>query len=771
MFQVPDRSTFPEWGGARCITTPQLAAEWVAYSVRNAHNLPIEDRWINPDGSNVMILIINFGHDKVTYNNCNPQNPPPSEDATRYFRPEDTLATYQGQGGAHMHPFLRNATTSGELRAWAVAFRDHLTAVRAAMNPPPTDDVNNWKFYMDTEEDLANGGDPPDVQMLEHLHDMTAMWTQWKVPGSEGWVPHSSHLGNPSGQTLSAMYAEMVTATAGTANPWPPGFPDDLVPSQGMHNSFNKPYLIWYLGVCERAREGLMRASLYDVINDPVEGWPGAKCGNYHAANYDGANAVITPTTTWFPDKSLWDGYLDPADDLDWNVPQYLTRDLARKWFSPQPALTLMDRVNVNDRMLTLARRAYGAADSPLLYPMPDLQWGGRPTNGHKGHWGLNPYVPAALQHPALTVFPAWAANDGWDPLKETKFQSRLRVARHMVEAIINSGEGQNQTRLAPWVNQYITVGGDPEGWRRAEREQRSVLAMLRAKAVPEIIFWFTREDFENPATLPHWDDAFTNNADLTRRVWATRIRSTQLLLGNTPTWWALPPLPWHLEFTLRSQAGQDVTVPIVAKANSADVMMQVVVEVPFDYRLGHDFEINLESMGPAGTVGQVMVLNPGTGLFELVPTLEGPQTYGVDNPEFPSGQAFYPVRRSFVLRDGNQYVQFGRDPGGPITQDEFYHLVLRVKQTHLTNGAESRFDLLQVIPVRQLFFPGDPQEGEELAAGDLNADGCVDEADMACFIDGWIEGSAIADVDMNASLNVDDVAEYEQAYSAGGNP
>lgn len=187
--KVPDCADPPEWGTTLPINTPLRVAQFIAYTLRAEHSKPVESRWIQPDGSNVMILITNFGHQKTEGFECGSRH---TADGVKFFRPEDALFNTPGTLiEVWRHPFPRNATTAGELRAWSVEFRTALINVLATMNPPlpSTENPANWRYYFDCEARLTDEHSVQAMRMLQHLHDgQTTIWNTWKVPGSQGWV-------------------------------------------------------------------------------------------------------------------------------------------------------------------------------------------------------------------------------------------------------------------------------------------------------------------------------------------------------------------------------------------------------------------------------------------------------------------------------------------------------------------------------------------------------------------------------------------------------
>lgn len=523
--------------------------------------------------------------------------------------------------------------------------------------------------------------------------------------------------------------------------------------------------MLWWFSVCERAREAVMYASVYSVLTDE---WPGARCSNYHGANYDAdlfaPVAPVTATTTWFPDKHFWNAYLDPADPDSWDPaqnPPHLTQEFPRAFFDSLASPYLMEASGVSDRLLMRRRTTRAQIDAPELYQMNQEQWLGNSQQGKKGHWGLNPYVPAALQYPQLASYLGADATFGyWTPQQETIAQMRLRMQRHDVESIINAGEGGHETTLGPWLNQFISVNYDEIEQRAGEREMRMLLAMLRGKNVPYIKWWFTKVVGDIYPAEAEWK-AFRDTRDLVRRVWATDIESVQAVVGGILCDEPCDELPAALEYTLRDSLGYDVTIPLVANWNSALSELEVIIRIPEQYAGDHDFEINLEALCPQGMTGTLLAKNASNDQWVVVDTMEGTSTYAPDFSYIPIAE-FANVRRTFWLKGNDTDLRFVYASG---TSDGY--MVLRIKHDLAYQGGESRIDLLQVIPILQV-SDGLQEEAESVAVADINADRSVDGSDLTLFVEGFNRGTNISDMNSDCALDQTDIDTFIRAYNGG---
>lgn len=737
------------------LSDPEDAAEAVFDQLVNAA------AWTTSEGANVGIKFRNFGQQQVT-------------DERGFFHASDSLTGYPtGAGDPFRHPFPYNATTNGLMRAWMVSFRDALRALIATSSS--TVNILKCQFIFDCEAEVVRE-DANSVDMLAFLAG-SSIWTTWKVPGSGGWQPAASHSGNSTGQTLAAMYAQMVTATDGLSDEWPTDITTQLLENQNHEHPNNSKFMIWFWSVAERAREAVMYNAAYTVLHDPTYGWPNAKCSDYHAANYDALTAgfpTVRATDGWLPNKSQWDADLDPADPSSWTLavqPQHYTQAFPRAYISPQQSAVQSQRMSLSDRAWCYRRHSLGQIDAPELYQISDVQWLGNYQSQQKGHWSLNPYVPVADQHPVLTAYPhtgppsnptTWGS---WTPAQESKAQSRLALQRHAVESGINTNGGSHEVRLGPWLSQFISVYvGNPIEWeynyRSAERENRMILGMLRAKNTPFLKFWFTQASGEPP--VPTQQRAFTDTHNLVKRVWATTIRSADVVIGSS----AIADEPDRLEYTLRDSGGSDRTIPVHADESGepAVSVLEVVVEVPDGeqgYAIDSDSEINLEALVPPGVTGWLRARRVVTGEWATVSTMEGtPEFTSYTTPQWdPQGDPRRSVRRTFWMNNGVLYVH----PSN-LTHD-YAHLILRVYLHHTGASLDSEFDLVQVIPVVRLGIDSPPPE-EALAIADLNGDDEITTADLQLFIEAYLEENALADLNKDSAWDAEDVDIFMTAYA-----
>ncbi|GJQ30074.1 MAG: hypothetical protein HBSAPP03_19580 [Phycisphaerae bacterium] len=528
-------------------------------------------------------------------------------------------------------------------------------------------DPNTFEFGFDMETHVTPENHET-IKMLAFLASNATIWNTWKVPGSLGWAPSASHATNTTGETLAELYAKMVIVTSASDDPWPEDIFDEtdgIKPDLNHEDDNNRRYFLWFVSICERAREAVMFTSAYDVLRDPTHGWPDATCSNYNAANYDDLTdptPTPRPTSTWFADKSKWPTVPDPNDPDSWNPAEtepHYTRAMPGAYLSPSQSRYLYEPASRSDRWIGYRRKSLGQVDAPELYQLSPVQWAGNHVLDIHGHWSLNPYVPPNEQYdgtqspgaayPGAIADPTWG---NWTYLKETKAQTRLVIQRHAVESIINAGNGGNEARLGPWVSAFIKSGGNQSVYRSAERENRMVLAMLRAKGVPRIKFWFTHEE-------ESWDadeqfHAFVDTRDLVNRVWATDVVSIVTLLGDAHE----PEGGGTLDDTLRDENGADVMFGLESTDTPPGIVaMEVVIRVPLDDRLfslNHHFEINLEAVAPSGVIGSLFARDRLLDQWVRVRTMDDAEKYGSDTTvewDTMDPAELRAIRRTFWLR------------------------------------------------------------------------------------------------------------------------
>lgn len=491
---------------------------------------------------------------------------------------------------------------------------------------------------------------------------------------------------------------------------------------------------------------------------------PGVRCSNYQEVTTDG----VKDLTSWFYNKAgtslLFPDDTDAYDTI-YNQDDGFTLafEYPRAWIMRLDAANLMEEGNGDDRWWTVSGKTFGTIDAPMLYPIEDSSWEGSELNETRGHWSPTPYVPIELQHPAADHY-WWTEADSdpdwhWSPAQETKAQTRLRLDRHTIESAINSFGGDRQGVTGPWLNQYIAVEASNEVYLKAERDQRMVLAMLRAKRVPYHVFWFNHRDTVYPPT--DQQQAWQNTEDLVRRVYAAFVSDVKHYAG-TPQESFEPDM---LETTLRiPETIVDYVLSVDAEPDISGgeffSSTGVVIDGLAEYRTGYFYEINLECTGPEGMKGQLQVYDHEHDAWHIVLPLDyqSPETtYLFANTVYGSETAS--VRRTFYLQ--------AEHPGDYITEGGQMELRFQHDWIAPEPGWEdpvtTRFDLVQVIPV-QAVYEGFQDPPEALIA-DTNGNGVTNETDLLTFINGYISEAAYADLDRDNAVTESDLNRYINAY------
>ncbi|MDX2132225.1 MAG: hypothetical protein SFY69_09245 [Planctomycetota bacterium] len=296
------------------------------------------------------------------------------------------------------------------------------------------------------------------------------------------------------------------------------------------------------------------------------------------------------------------------------------------------------------------------------------------------------------------------------------------------------------------------------------------LLAMLRAKNVPEIIFW-------TPGDVVWQTYSWRGTVELTRYVYAASIDSVTTAFGHEPQ-----DYPGHdplmLEYTLRTPAGEQSTAMVVPQWYSlvtsqgtmfwqqagieVGVRLQMLTGAEMstyvDFRSQHSFEVHVEDQGNPEIIGQVLALNVLTNEWHALSLRESGTQYGFITPDAES-------RRTFVVPQSSTGVQFVEsDPSEPDVYRMTVRLIHRgVLSDEAPPWTVSRFNLLQVVPILQ---EGSPDPGEGLSSADIDGDGEVTGLDLQMFSQDLAELRPGADLDRDGVVSGDDVTSFLEAYA-----
>jgi len=278
---------------------PRLAA-------REAARLAIEHiemGRIRPD--QVCILLQNFGHhDRCTEQYGGQNCPSHAASRTRFFQEADRLELLLGDPLAFpngyfvddlnyythrtfRHPFLNRdfdplnpvgQCSTAVLRKWMDEFIDEYQIIQAERLPQETALPDPSRFFFDTETLMVLPPIRNDVLMFAFLASRPEIWGTGPTGPHAGWeVP-----GYAPGTTLWSLYE-----AARLQNGWSAGVPP-LITSTNVdaNDPRNRPYMLFWYEVCDRATNAQMKSAAYDPIH---QAWPGCVVGNYDHSRSDGA--------------------------------------------------------------------------------------------------------------------------------------------------------------------------------------------------------------------------------------------------------------------------------------------------------------------------------------------------------------------------------------------------------------------------------------------------------------------------------------------------
>ncbi len=646
----------------------------------------------------------------------------------------------------NLHPFLINANsgpaniTRRPLHDWMQQFVAGYVSVAGAPKPSA--------FYFDNEVVLASPVGQNPIYLLEELAKMPYYWSQIPVPGQVHPV-----TGLPV--TLQELYGIQVTACG-----WLADIGDQISSaSNAIDLAKNREVMSWWYGICQQARNAVLNYSAYGVIHS-IPTWVDVKCGNYDDLNADGA----MDATGWFTDRKSTG--VQATDNLDY-VPR--PPALNRAWNMLPRADAERSHggalyfLNNNRRYWGLSKKASGESDCPVLYELQDLELNG---DGYR---------------------PGFQQINVYSGLLESPWETAVRLSRHSVESSINSNGGMHNNRLAPWVQMpYTTFLADgnetaPNAGYRTQAQIATMVAMLRAKNVPEIQF-FTDDAAYLTENTP---EAWLETSDVLRQVYGTRVDAYSILPPqlNPP-----PVAPAKLEYTLRNSAGTLDTVDILgsfAAYNPTEYLPQpkaqeLVVDFkwvpgPGDGLLGrpaflldnrmNSLRMNIEyATNRIDTLGEVFVWrrnDPPTVPSEWVRA----RVVNTHAANFVCRSATLAgLYSNRVTLSVETHDRSDRPPDSIVWYDSqaaVWKTRIKIRQTNLVASAlTTKFDLVQLYPD---YLPPVLQE-DVFAAADLNMDGVVDANDLVAFMDAWVDEAPPADLDMNGSVDFDDLDTFVNA-------
>lgn len=679
----------------------------------------------------VCIVMRHFGHDQASDDGANPSLDPDSP--TRFFCLDDrnvlpSLDETDDQNGfpihratdgaardarSYRHPFLLNSTEVAPLRTWCEQFVTELDDLCDGLYDP-----NKFRFYFECEAFIHVLGNQNGVFMLQYLANQSDIWNNWPVPGSDEWAPAEDMppVETDTGKTLAELYAEERQRNGS----WPLSILDG---TSGIDSALpgtharNRAFVIWWESVTQKTLDAVLWNCAYSVIKTQ---WSGAKCGNYDHSVVDGGGT----TTSWYMGRVCPQPGSNPPSQCEDREP---STSFPRYWidYSNQGGRMYEE---VTGRWLSYTQHSSGDTYCPELYPLTLSHLDGHPCDPNsEGHRQPNLYDP---EQP------------------DDRYANSARLFRHNLEAIINSGSGGNETKLAIWISCVTTAFPDlsgcnsPTSFYVDEPWTLQTLALIRGKNAPELQFYFhTGIDTELIAVA--WEKTLlVKNA-----VYAARVKQVTDLVG-TPTVWV--SVDEALEFTLLVDDAPLEVVIAAATDNSTEYATAIAVDFDSlgDYPSAeYDYVLNVEcSTSDGATTGEIYVFDFDEEEWVQL-AMEGMGGEYVF-PDLPG----HPTRQAFVI-DGT---------AGELVSSTGY---MYLKMVHLnTVEFTSSYDLVQVIPVPR----GTWEDPESLLAlqSDMNYNGEVSEEDYDRFMEAWWLEHPSADANRDNAVDNTDLQKFLNAYA-----
>jgi len=438
---------------------------------------------------------------------------------------------------------LANARSGAPLAAWMNAF---LTAYKDVQDNPENYGLDEndviptpTRVYLDNETHDTIGWvlSKADLWMLYKLalsyngndSDPTNYWSNpiYDVPGT-------------GGKTLKNLYDEKYTEV-GNSSIWPASIlsgagrlREDLAPDADE----NRRFMLWYTNVCRTAQSAVLDNCFYNLIGST---WPNCKILNYASGKVDGE----IDTTGWYMDT--------PGTKAGTTYPTRVpSNQLVRGWHEGVPDLMGKYWDEPSGDVWSVTSRVNDTViSSPVLYRLVESQFLGWDA-GHQG-WGQ--YAGGAphecAQQPNLYL----TRNYVTSPVLERLDETSLRLFRHTVESAINSGEGQNEEDVIPWISLAHMNGSTPKFLRH-------LLSMLRAHDITEII-GFSGSNVENTTQLPFAVVEWNETQRVLNEVYASWVDDYEIVHGEVPTGGPTGVDTSRLEYVLRDSEGSARTVDI----------------------------------------------------------------------------------------------------------------------------------------------------------------------------------------------------------------
>ncbi len=729
---------------------------------------------------NLAILIQRFGEDESDLDSSG-GSPEPAY-ATRFFQPTDRLvpalsdqADFPVQDRSarwYRHPFLVNAGDNGPLALWFQAFVDEYKRIQRDKDVPGFIGVelpDPKRLLMDTEATICHTPNKNVVTMIRTLASAPYKADYWQT-----------RLVPTYDKTLEELYnAERV------ANGWPLDPTDNvdgLTDAQDCFHSRNRSICLWYKQICDRVEAEVMYKCMFKIAETA---WPRVLTyGNYDEMEVDG----VMDKTGWMYDRPN-----TPAANGDTIPLRYIggsaafrTNQFPRGFIEPFMGGFFYHAPN--GRYLVSKRSTGGNINMPTLYGIPTV------NNFAAGYWQqaqTNQYLPGWAAGPCDFVLENGTPNgipvNGLPAPCESSWETAIRLNRHTAESIINSGAGQRNENLVPWIEMVgtDTFGNAFDGYR-SEDEVRTMLAMLRGKNIKEAAFWVNYAQFD--PTQSHRNTAWAQTEKVIDKVYAARVESYARLRGTASLGESYDPK--RLEYTLLEHvSGGTVRRERVATIKSAPIITGGSTEHSNELRVDflwpetwgantrpfstpeyavQELHIYLECASTRqDTIGHVLVGVPMEGGVWDWMYAQSLESDG-GNPAY----MFYTDAETqfpYWVRTRRSFTQFMDNACWFDSVAGRWKTTLKLVHKNNTGSFTSAYDLVQIVPGNGAV---EGSSSSSLMSGamtsDLNFDGLSDTTDVFQYLDDWMEGYGNADLNQDGVIDEVDVLSFEEAYING---
>ena len=340
------------------------------------------------------------------------------------------------------------------------------------------------------------------------------------------------------------------------------------------------------------------------------------------------------------------------------------------------------------------------------------------------GIWATHAWTAFSTRiSPSLYVVdPAHVAWANGTPRGETPWQSAVRVHRTNLQSMIDSFGGGRQGLLSPWIMFPYQTMSEYGGFEMLPHHMLDQLAMLRSKAVPELLLWQT----------PRPDISYTERWNVMTRLigMAYRPRVTSYVVEK-----GFEPPASHDPARLHHSLKNQVNV-------SGDPELKVQIAVTFQNidPGAAGLRINVDARFSCEGEGTVSIRRADGTAWRKLGTFQ----YDNDHPE---------TFRSFTAPNGPFYI--GADGTATV------RLTLDGQAARpWPSTVAAAIDLVQVVEL-------DATMVEPVCEADLDGDGWADARDLMLFMEEFEKGDSDADADGNGTLEMADLEEYVRRYLA----